>query len=86
MDAKLSTVLSIDTAILATMSAAMPAASQVTIFAGICVGAAAIALVFSFAQLYKESFPKPEGRSVPHYFFSDIAARNEEDFITTYRA
>lgn len=61
VDAKLSTVLAVDTAILATMSAAVPTFHQITAGSVAAAILTAMLLVLSFLSLYRGGFPDTKG-------------------------
>ena len=58
VDAKLSTVLAIDTAILATFASAVPPIPQLTIAAGTAALATTLLLACSFISLYRGGLSK----------------------------
>jgi len=86
VDAKLSIILAVNTAILATMSAAVPSLHQITAVAVAAGILTAILLALSFYNLYRAGFPNTKGGHSSVIYFRNIAARNEAKFLADYTA
>ena len=86
VDAKLSTILAVDIAMLATMSAAVPSFHQITAAAACAAVLTAILMALSFFNLYRGGFPNTEGGHSSVIYFRDIASRNEARFLEDYGA
>jgi hypothetical protein len=85
VDAKLSTILAIDTAMLASMSAGIPPLHQLSVLLMLPFGVAAGLLVGSYYCLYRGGFPNLKGGHSSNVYFKDIAARNESRFVDDYK-
>src|ERR1700722_10418047 len=84
VDAKLSTVMALDTAMLAALSAGLPPLSQMTIWMAVAPALAAVLLGLSFYHLYRGSFPDVLGGHDSVVFFKEIAKRTETSFVAEY--
>jgi hypothetical protein len=84
VDAKLSTVLAVDTALLATMSATVPSFRQIDVLSWIASTVTVILLVLSFFHLYRGGFPNTKGGHSSLIYFREIAARTEARFLEAY--
>lgn len=84
VDAKLSTVLAIDTGMLAAMSASFPPIQKMTLLLWVAPGASAALLCASFVCLYFGGFPDVKGGHDSLVFFKEIAKRTEAKFIGEY--
>jgi hypothetical protein len=84
VDAKLSTLLAIDTAMLASLSASVPSIHAVSPWMAIAPLATAELLVASYVHLYRGGFPDVKGGQHSIVFFKEIAARTESKFIEEY--
>jgi Family of unknown function (DUF5706) len=85
VDAKLSTVLAIDTPMLASMSAGIPSLHQLSVLLMLPFAIAAGLLVGSYYCLYRGGFPNLKGGHSSNVYFKDIAARNESKFAEDYQ-
>jgi Family of unknown function (DUF5706) len=86
VDAKLSTVLGIDTAMLAVLSASVPPIKNVSGWMAIAPAIAAMLIAASYFYLYWGGFPDVKGGHGSIVFFSEIAKRREAEFIGQYTA
>jgi hypothetical protein len=84
VDAKLSTVLAVDTAMMATLSASVPVLQKVSWWMGIAPVVATGMIVVSYIFLYRGGFPNLKGGHSSVVYFKDIAKRNESHFIGEY--
>jgi hypothetical protein len=84
VDAKLSTVLAVDTGMLAAMTAGVPAIQSISAWSILAASIAAILLIASLLFLYWGAFPSLKGGHSSVIFFKDIAARNESTFLEEY--
>jgi hypothetical protein len=84
VDAKLSTVLAIDTAMLASLSASVPPVQRVSPWMAIAPVISAGLLVASYVYLYLGGFPNVKGGHHSMVFFKEIAACTESKFIEEY--
>jgi hypothetical protein len=85
VDAKLSTILAIDTAMLASMSAGAPPQLTLSLYTAIPPIATAALLAVSYYCLYRGGFPNLRGGHSSLVYFKDIAARNESKFVEDYQ-
>jgi hypothetical protein len=85
VDAKLSTVLAIDTPMLASLSAGIPSLHQLSVLLMLPFAIAAGLLVGSYYCLYRGGFPNLKGGHSSNVYFKDIAARNESKFAEDYQ-
>ncbi len=86
VDAKLSTVLAVDTALLATMSAAVPSFGQMNAWTWVGSSLTVVLLILSFVFLYRGGFPDTKGGHSSLIYFRQIAAHTEARFIEAYEA
>ena len=84
VDAKLSTVLAVDTAILATMTAAVPPFSQMNAWLWVSSSATVMLLALSFFRLYRGGFPDTKGGESSLIYFRQISGRTEARFVEAY--
>ena len=84
VDAKLSTVLAVDTAILATMTAAVPPFCQMNAWSWVSSSATVTLLALSFVHLYLGGFPNTKGGESSLIYFRQIASRTEARFVEAY--
>lgn len=80
-DAKVSPVFAINAAMLGTLAALAPPASQWTIGAGITAGIATLTLVGSILCLAQATFPRLIGPEGSLLFFGGITSMSESDYI-----
>ena len=85
VDAKLSTILAIDTAMLATMSAGVPDTKSLSPWIAVCPVLTTLLIAMSYFHLYKGGFPDLNGGHSSLIYFKDIASRNEARFVEEYR-
>ena len=86
VDAKLSTILAIDTGMLAALSAVVPHPHEVTRWMMIPAIVAVLLLFASYVYLYRGGFPNVKGGSASIVYFKEIARRTESKFINEYCA
>jgi hypothetical protein len=84
VDAKLSTLLAIDTAMLASLSASVPPLHAFSARMTIAPIITAALLVMSYVYLYRGGFPNVKGGQHSLVFFKEIGARTESKFIEAY--
>jgi hypothetical protein len=84
VDAKLSTVLAIDTAMLAALSASFPPLAKMTAWMAVAPALATLSLGLSFFYLYRGGFPDVGGGHDSAVYFKEIAKRTEAKFIEEY--
>lgn len=87
IDAKHSVVLGLDLGMLGVLASKM--ASSWTAVSGVAwyaVVGFAVALIFSFFQLYRGSYPNIKGGEGSIIFFGHIAGQTEHRFIEAYKA
>ncbi len=85
VDAKLSTVLAVDTGMLAALTAGIPAVRAISVWSAAASILTALLLAASFLFLYMGAFPNLKGGHSSVVFFKDIAARNESRFVEDYQ-
>src|SRR5579871_4708611 len=85
VDAKLSTILAVDTGMLAALSASLPSFPHVSPWMAIAPVLATTLIVASYVFLYKGGFPDVKGGNASLIYFSEIAKRTEANFIREYR-
>jgi hypothetical protein len=84
VDGKLSTLLAIDTGMLAALSASVPSFSKVSSWMAISPIIAAALIVTSYIYLYKGAFPNVKGGQGSVIYIAEIAKRTETRFIEEY--
>jgi hypothetical protein len=84
VDAKLSTVLAIDTGMLAALSASLPAVGKMTGWMAVSPVLASGLLIASYVYLYRGGFPNVKGGHSSAIYFKEIAKRTEATFIEEY--
>lgn len=84
VDAKLSTVLAINTGMLGALGAMVPPIQSASWLMAIAPALTAILLGLSYLFLYKGGFPITKGGYASLVYFKNIAERNESSFITAY--
>src|SRR5271165_3207808 len=85
VDSKLSTVLAVDMAMLATLSASVPGIRLISVWSALTAILTVALLVASFLFLYFGAFPSLKGGHSSVIYFKDIAARNEGKFLEDYK-
>jgi len=86
VEAKLSTVLAVDTAMVATLAASVPPAHSISPWSAGTAMIAMTLLASSFLFLYLGAFPNLRGGYSSVIFFRDIAARNEGQYLQDYQS
>ena len=86
VDSKLSAVLAVNTAMLATLSTTFPAASKLSPLSITTSALTTLLLALSFFFLYRGGFPNTEGGGSSLTYFRSIAAKNESAYISAYAA
>jgi hypothetical protein len=86
VDAKLSTILAIDTGMLAALSASFPPIDNFRWWLAIAPGVTILLLAFSYRCLYRGGFPDVRGGHDSFVYFAAIAKRTEVRFIDGYIA
>jgi hypothetical protein len=84
VDAKLSTVLAINTGMLGALGAMVPPIQTASWPMAIAPVLTVILLGFSYIFLYRGGFPVTKGGYASMTYFKNIAERNEASFITAY--
>ncbi len=84
VDAKLSTVLAIDTGMLAALSASVPSLQKLSVWMAITPFATTALLAASYVYLYRGGFPNVKGGHASVVYFKEIARRTEAKFIEEY--
>lgn len=84
VDAKLSTVLAVDTAMMATLSASVPVLQKVSWYMAVTPIVASAMMMVSYVFLYRGGFPNLKGGHSSVVYFKDIAAKNESAFIEAF--
>lgn len=84
VDAKLSTVLAINTGMLGALGAMVPPIQTASWPMAIAPALTAILLGLSYFFLYRGGFPVTKGGYASLIYFKNIAERNEASFITAY--
>jgi len=84
VDGKLSTLLAVDTGMLAALSASVPPLSRVSPWMAICPILASALIVTSYVYLYKGAFPHVKGGQGSVIYLAEIAKRTEARFIEEY--
>ena len=84
VDAKLSTVLAINTGMLGALGAMVPPIQTASWPMAIAPVLTVILLGFSYIFLYRGGFPVTKGGYASLIYFKNIAERNEASFITAY--
>jgi hypothetical protein len=84
VDAKLSTVLAIDTAMLAALSASVPPIEKVSWCMAVAPIITFLLIVVSYVYLYRGGFPNVKGGQKSIVYFKEIASRTEANFIEEY--
>jgi hypothetical protein len=84
VDAKLSTILAVDTGMLAALSASVPPLIRVSAWMAIAPAIAATLIIASYVYLYKGGFPDVRGGHQSCVYFKEIANRTEAKFIDDY--
>jgi hypothetical protein len=84
VDAKLSTVLAINTGMLGALGATVPPMQMASWPMAIAPALTVILLGFSYFFLYRGGFPITKGGYASLVYFKNIAERNESSFITVY--
>lgn len=86
VDAKLSTLLAIDTGMLAALAASFPPAENFHWWLAIAPAATVLLLGLSYFYLYRGGFPDVKGGHDSFVYFAAIANRTESKFIDGYVA
>lgn len=84
VDAKLSTVLALDTGMLAALSASLPAFGKMAVWMGVAPALSSGLLIASYVYLYRGGFPNVKGGHSSAIYFKEIAKRTEATFIAEY--
>jgi hypothetical protein len=84
VDAKLSTLLAIDTAMLAALSSGVPPIAKVSAWMAIAPILTTGLLTASYVYLYRGGFPDVKGGHESLVYFKEIAKRTEANFIENY--
>jgi hypothetical protein len=84
VDAKLSTILAVDSGMIAALSASVPPLAQVSAWMAIAPAIATALMVASYIYLYKGGFPDVRGGHQSCVYFKEIANRTEAKFIDDY--
>jgi hypothetical protein len=84
VDAKLSTVLALDTGMLAALSASLPEFGKMTVWLAVAPALASGLLIASYVYLYRGGFPDVKGGHSSVIYFKEIAKRTEAAFIAEY--
>jgi hypothetical protein len=84
VDAKLSTVLALDTGMLAALSASLPQFDKMTVWLAVAPALASGLLTASYVYLYRGGFPDVKGGHSSVIYFKEIAKRTEATFIAEY--
>jgi hypothetical protein len=84
VDAKLSTILAIDTGMLAAVGASFPSADQFKWWLAIAPAVTVVLLCLSYFYLYRGGFPNVDGGHDSFIYFRSIAKRTESKFIQGY--
>jgi hypothetical protein len=84
VDAKLSTILAVNTAMMATLSASVPVLQKVAWWMAIAPAIATVMVAVSFVYLYRGGFPDLKGGHESVVYFKEIAKRTESKFIEQY--
>lgn len=86
VDAKLSTILAIDTGMLAALTASLPPADNFNWWFAIAPVVTTVLLGLSYFFLYWGAFPNVKGGHESYVYFREIAKRTETKFIEGYMA
>jgi hypothetical protein len=86
VDAKLSTVLAIDTGMLGALGATVPPIRATSWYMAIMPILTVVLLGLSYCFLYRGGFPVIKGGYSSLVYFKNIAERNESAFVTDYTA
>ena len=84
VDAKLSTVLGINTGMLAALGLSFPPLQKMTPLLWIAPVLALALLIASYIQLYQGGFPTVKGGDSSLIYFREIAKRTEAGFVEEY--
>lgn len=84
VDAKLSTVLAINTGMLGALGAMVPPIQSASWPMAIAPALTVVLLGFSYFFLYRGGFPVTKGGYASLIYFKNIAERNESSYITAY--
>jgi hypothetical protein len=84
VDAKFSTILAIDTGMLAAVGASFPSADQFKWWLAIAPAITVVLLCLSYFHLYRGGFPNVDGGHDSFIYFRSIAKRTEAKFIQGY--
>jgi len=84
VDAKLSTLLAIDTGMVGALSASIPSIQRVTWYMAIAPMISAALIAVSYVYLYRGGFPNINGGHASIIYFKEIAKRTEAKFIEEY--
>jgi hypothetical protein len=86
VDAKLSVVLAVDTAMLAVLAADAPPVKAFSVLIIIFASITILLLGMSIIFLYRGSFPSLKGGHASLIYFREIAGRTEHKFIEQFKA
>jgi hypothetical protein len=84
VDAKLSTILAVDTGMLAALSASVPSLQHVSAWMAVAPVLTTGLIVVSYVYLYRGGFPDVKGGHASTVYFKEIAKRTEAKFIEEY--
>lgn len=84
IDARLSTVLAIDTGMLGVLSASFPPASNFRWWLAIAPAVVIMLLALSYIFLYRSGFPDLKGGEGSSVYFAEIAKQTEANFVNRY--
>jgi hypothetical protein len=84
VDGKLSTLLAVDTGMLAALSASVPSLLKVSAWMALGPVITTVLIVASYIYLYKGAFPYVKGGQGSVIYIAEIAKRTEAGFIEEY--
>jgi hypothetical protein len=84
VDARLSTILAINTGMLAALSASAPPLQNASWWMAITPRITTVLIVIGYVYLYRGGFPDVKGGQRSLIFFHQIASRTESGFIKEY--